>query len=74
MSSYRLSKGKHINLLELERSLISLRRITREGVRARRLLVPVDSLVVFKHRLERTTELTKSQLPASKTEVLVHCL
>ena len=44
MFSFRFSKGMHINLRELE-SLISFRRpITREGIRARRLLV--DSRVV----------------------------
>ena len=45
MSYYRFSKGKDINLLE---SLISLlRRITREVIRTRRLLVLVDSRVVL---------------------------
>ena len=47
MFSYRSSKGKHINLLELERLSSLLRRVTREGVRARRLLVLVDSRVVL---------------------------
>ena len=42
----RFFKGKHINFLELE-SLISLhRRVTLESVRARQLLVLVDSRVV----------------------------
>ena len=45
--SYRLFKGKHINLLELESLISLLRRVTREGAQARRLLVLVDSRVVL---------------------------
>ena len=41
-----------------------LRRITREGIRARRLPVLVDSRVVFRSRLQRTIELTKNQFLA----------
>ena len=44
--SYRFNAGKHINLLEL--GLISLRRITREGILAKRLLQLVDSRVVLR--------------------------
>ena len=44
MFSYRFSKGKHINL-EPESLISLLRRITREGVRARRLLVLVETRV-----------------------------
>ena len=40
-------EGKHINLLELESLISLLKRVTREGVQARRLLVLVDSRVVF---------------------------
>ena len=41
--SYRFFAGKHINLLELE-SLISLQgRMTRAGIRGKRLLVLLDS-------------------------------
>ena len=40
--SHRFSKGKHINLVELESLIGLLRRVTREGVRAGWLLVLVD--------------------------------
>ena len=71
MFSYRFLEGKHINLLELE-SLISFsRRVTREGIQARPLLVLVDSCVVLGAVSKRTIELTKDQLPASKTGVLL---
>ena len=40
-------EGKHINLLELESLISFLERITSEGIRARRLLVVVDSRVVL---------------------------
>ena len=58
--SYRFLAGKHINLLELESLIGLLRRITRAGIRAERLLVLVDSRVVFWVRLKRTLEVTKS--------------
>ena len=45
--SYRSSGGKHINLLELESLISLLGRVTREGIRARRLLVLVDTHVVL---------------------------
>ena len=41
------SKGKHINLLELESLISLLSPVTREGVQARRLLVLVDSRMVL---------------------------
>ena len=47
MFSYRFSTGKHINLLELQSLISLLRRITRQGIRARRLLVLVDSRVIL---------------------------
>ena len=45
--SNRFFGGKHINLLELESLTSLLRRVSREGIRARRLLVLVDSRVVL---------------------------
>ena len=63
-------EGKHINLLELESLISLLRRVTRGGVRGRRLLVVVDSRVVLGSRLKRTIDLTKNQLLASKAKVL----
>ena len=39
--------GKHIKVLELESLVSLLRRVTREGIQARRLLVLVDSSVVL---------------------------
>ena len=39
--------GKHINLLEPESLVSLLRRLTREGIRAKRLFVLVDSCVVL---------------------------
>ena len=45
--SHRFLAGKHINLLELESLISFLRRITRAGIRAKRLQVLVDSRVVF---------------------------
>ena len=45
--SHRFLAGKHINLLELESLIGLLRRITRAGIRAKRLLVLVDSRVVL---------------------------
>ena len=45
--SYRIVRGKHINLLELESLISLLRRIRREGTRTRRILVLVDSGVVL---------------------------
>ena len=45
--SCRFLTGKHINLLELESLIGLLRRITRAGIRAKRLLVLVDSRVVL---------------------------
>ena len=47
MFSFRFSKGKHINVPELESLISLLRTITREGIRARRLVVLVDSRVVL---------------------------
>ena len=47
MFSYRSFKGKHINLLELESLISLLRRATREGIHARRLLILEDSRVVL---------------------------
>ena len=44
--SHQFFVGKHVNLLELESLVSLLRRITREGIRAIRLLVLVDSRVV----------------------------
>ena len=69
--SYRLFEGKHVNLLELESLISLLRRVTRGGVRGRRLLVLLDSRVVLGSRLKRTIDLTKNQLLASKAKVLV---
>ena len=43
--SHRFFKNKHINLMELESLISLLRRVTLEGVQARRLLVLVDSRV-----------------------------
>ena len=45
--SHRFLAGKHINLLELESLICLLRRIARAGIRAKRLLVLVDSRVVL---------------------------
>ena len=58
--------GKHINLQELESLISLLRRITREGIRARWFFVLVDSRVVLGSRLKETIELTKNQFLASK--------
>ena len=69
--SYRFFAGKHTNLLELESLISLLRRVTREGIRAKRLLVLVDSRVVLESRLKRTIELTKNEFLASKTGVWV---
>ena len=45
--SYRIVRSKHVNLLELDSLISLLRRITRGGVRARRIAVLVDSRVVL---------------------------
>ena len=47
LCSYRFVTSKHINLLELESLISLLRRIRREGIRTRRILVFVDSRVVL---------------------------
>ena len=72
--SYRFVRSKHINLLELASVIGLLRRITREGIRTRRILVLVDSRVVLGSCLERTIMLTKSQFLASEAGFLVSCL
>ena len=69
--SYRFLTGKHINLLELESLIGLLRRITRAGIRAKRLLVLVDSRVVLGAVSKGTLELTKIEFLASETGVLV---
>ena len=62
MFSYRFFKGKHINPLELESLISLLRRITREGTKARRLLVLADSRVFFWEPSQKgQIELAKSQ-------------
>ena len=63
--SYRFLKDKHINLLELERLTSLLRRITRGTC---------GFTFGLGSCLERTIELTKSQLLAPKIGVLVSCL
>ena len=69
--SYLFLAGKHINLLKLE-SLISLhRRRTRAEIRAKRLLVLVDSSVVLGSRVKWPLELAKNYCLASETVVLV---
>ena len=45
--SYRFFASKHINILELESLISLLRRMARERIRAKRLLVLVDSRVVL---------------------------
>ena len=60
MLSYRFSKDKHINLLELKRLISLLRRITREGVRARLVLALVDSRVVLGAKEDRVHEKSTS--------------
>ena len=59
--------GKHTNLLELGSLISVLRRIAREGIRARRLLVLVGWRVVLRDRHKRTIELTENQFLALKT-------
>ena len=49
-----LTRAKHISLLELESLISLLRRVTREGLRARRLLVLVDSRHVEKETQQVT--------------------
>ena len=62
MFSCRFFKGgKHINRLELESLISLLRRITREGIRTRRLLVLVDSCVVLWEPSRKDDRVTQSQ-------------
>ena len=53
-------KGKHINHLELESLISLLRRVTREGTRAQRLLVLVESRVVLGAVSKGAVGLTKT--------------
>ena len=69
--SYRFLTGKHINLLGLESLIGLLRRITREGIRAQRLLVLVDSSVVLVAVSKGRSSSRKDQFLVSKTGVLV---
>ena len=68
------SKGKHINLLELESLISLLSRVTREGVQSTAALGSCGFAHGFGSRLKKTIDLTKNQFLAPKIEDLVLCL
>ena len=60
--SYRFCNTQHMNFLEMESLIRLLRRVTREGMRAQRLVVLVESRVLFGSRLLRRSSAPKLTL------------